>query len=297
VTRYSGRTPQPNQVAAVSRADLQAFARAKARPELVDIAARFGDDSVILSTLLARRLGLAEGDRLELSSPKGERALRVTAVTDAIGFFPVQYTYRQSKTFAIVEAASYPLIEPLAKPIGSDVVLTEPPDEKRDLLRQALVLPRPPGIRSGTGQVYEASRRRETDRDFLIFDLILVLTTVLAAAGVANQLVLAVHARRREIALLRVLGMTADQIRKMLLLEGAFVGLLGGTLAVLLGVPLGYASLAALKLVSAFEVHFELPIHYVLLTVAGAVVVAVLASIYPARRAADARSAEFVHYE
>ena len=127
--------------------------------------------------------------------------------------------------------------------------------------------------------------------------MILALTTVLAAIGIANQLVLAVHTRRREIALLRVSGMTVDQIKKMLLLEGAFVGLLGGTLAVVLGVPLGLGSLAALKLVSAFEVSFELPLHYVALTIAGAVAVAVIAALYPARRAGSARSAESVHYE
>jgi ABC-type antimicrobial peptide transport system permease subunit len=64
-----------------------------------------------------------------------------------------------------------------------------------------------------------------------------------------------------------------------------------------LGVPLGFASLAALKLVSAFEVHFALPPEYVLLTILGAVAVAVLAALYPARRAANVRSAESVQYE
>ena len=39
---------------------------------------------------------------------------------------------------------------------------------------------------SGSG--YEAARKRETDSDFLIFDVILLLTSVLAAVGVASQL-------------------------------------------------------------------------------------------------------------
>ncbi len=299
VTRYSGRTRQPNQVAALPREDLQALARAERRPELAELAAGFREDSVILSSLMARRLGLAAGDQLELSSPRGKRTLNVTAVTDALGFFPVRGTYRSSKTYAIVEAASYPLIEPFVSPIGSNLVLTDTSAARTpvNFIRLVGSLPTPPNVHASTGHVYELGRKSETNRDFLIFDLILVLTTVLAAIGVANQLILAVHTRRRELALLRVLGMTADQIRTMLLLEGAFVGLLGGTLAVLLGVPLGLASLAALKLVSAFEVHFALPFHYVLLTIVGAVAVAVLAAVYPARRAASAHSAEAVHYE
>jgi putative ABC transport system permease protein len=301
VTRFSGRTSQPNRVAAVPRAELLELARAKQRPDLVEIAQAFRDDSVILSTLMGRRLGLVAGDQLELSSSKGRRTLRVAAVTDALGFFPVRDTYRSSKTYAIVEAASYGLIEPFAGPIGSNLLLTDSGTaaggKERDLGQVVDRVPRPPGVHTASGAVYEADRRLETDRDFLIFDLILLLTTVLAAVGVSNQLILAVHTRRRELALLRVLGMTADQIRNMLLLEGAFVGLLGGTLAVALGVPLGFASLAALKLVSAFEVHFALPPEYVLLTILGAVAVAVLAALYPARRAANVRSAESVQYE
>ena len=59
----------------------------------------------------------------------------------------------------------------------------------------------------------------------------------------------------------------------------------------------GFGSLAALKLVSAFDVRFELPPHYIVLTIAGAVAVALLAALYPARRAAQAQSAESIHYE
>lgn len=300
VTRFSGRTPWPNPVSAVSRAELGAAARDLGRPELAAIADRFDESSVVLSTLMARRLGLAKGDRLELSSPAGTRALEVIAVSDAIGFVPMLDTYRNTKTYAVIEASNYPLIAPFAQPPGAALLLTE----SGSIAGQAIDWKRLYGqvaasrdVFATPGWAYEMARKRETNRDFLIFDVIILLTSVLAAVGVANQLILAVHTRRRELALLRVLGMTADQIRKMLLLEGAFVGLLGGTLAVALGVPLGFGSIAALKLVSAFEVNFALPWFYPLLTVAGAVCIALIAALYPARRAASTRSAEFIHYE
>ena len=60
---------------------------------------------------------------------------------------------------------------------------------------------------------------------------------------------------------------------------------------------LGFAAIGALKAVSAFEVDFALPPRYVLFTIAGSVVVAVLASLYPASRAAREGAAESVHYE
>jgi putative ABC transport system permease protein len=80
-------------------------------------------------------------------------------------------------------------------------------------------------------------------------------------------------------------------------LEGAFIGLVGGALAVMLGVPLGFAAIGALKAVSAFQVDFHLPLRYVVFTLAGSVVVAVVSSLYPASQAARADAAESVHYE
>lgn len=299
VARYSGRTPAPNAVSAVSADDLRALARARRDPELIAIAERFGPSSVILSRFMATRLGLGVGDRLRIASPQGERTLDVVAVTDAVGFVPLVDTYRSTKTYAVVEAASFEVLSSFAAPLGAALVLADPAataEAPRDWKR-ALEHDRPWWVYVDSGGAYERARVRETDRDFFIFDVILLLTTVLAAVGIANQLVLAVHARRREIALLRVLGMTGPQIRRMMLMEGAFVGLLGGTLAVLLGVPLGFGSIAALQLVSTFEVHFELPVHYAVLTVLGAVAVSLLAALYPARQAAQARSTESIHYE
>ncbi|MFT3768010.1 MAG: FtsX-like permease family protein [Minicystis sp.] len=91
--------------------------------------------------------------------------------------------------------------------------------------------------------------------------------------------------------------MTAGQVRRLVLMEGAFVGLLGGCLAALLGVPLSYTALGALRAVSGFDVHFALPPSYVILTVAGSVLISTLASLLPAVRAARANSAESVHHE
>src|SRR5262249_50736643 len=148
-----------------------------------------------------------------------------------------------------------------------------------------------------TGADYETNRIAGTERDFEIFDVILALTSILAAVGVTNQLALAVHARRREIALYRVLGMTTADVRTMIVLEGLFVGVLGGLLAVVLGVPLGYAAIGALKVVSAFTVAFDLPAKYPVLVVAGSTLLALVASLYPANRAARASCAESIHYE
>jgi putative ABC transport system permease protein len=295
----SGRTPWPNPVHAVVSSELVQWAEASGRPDLIAMARRLGPGRIILSKMMARRYHVAEGDAIELEGLGGKRLLTIVGVTDDVGYTPVIGPYRNSKTYGVIDAADGPLIAPYAAPLGSFVVLadSESPGVMPDWGALLASMPRARDVRRTTGEAFKADRVRETSRDFVIFDLILALTTVLAAVGIANQMVLSVHARQREIALYRILGMTVSQVRRLILMEGAFIGLLGGALAVLLGVPLGYAAIGALRVVSAFEVDFHLPVTYVAFTIAGAAVVSLLASIHPASRAVSTDSAESVHYE
>lgn len=297
VVRASTRTPWPNAVHAIERGGLARWARALGRPDLVAIADRFGPGTILLSRMMARRYGTSEGDFLEVSGKGGSRRLRVVGVTDDIGYALVFDAYRNGKTYGVIDEADADLIAPYTRPIGATAVVLDgerPNDPDFRALASPLFQDRAAaeklmrGLRVIPGDLYAGERVKETGRDFWIFDVILALTTVLAAVGVANQLGIFVHARRRELHLYRTLGMTVGDVRQVVLAEGAFTGLLGGTLAVLLGVPLGYATIGALRAVSAFDVSFALPARYVAFTLGGAVVVSVVAALYPARRAARA---------
>ena len=295
--RFTGRTPWPNSIHAAPAAELAALAEANGRPDVAALARRLGPGKIVLSPMMARRFRVDVGDALELSGRAGTRRLAIVAVTDGLGFTPDSAPYRNLKTYGVIDAADADLIAPYAEPLGAALVVANGgrPAVQRWLsgLRRAELA----DVRVVEASWYRWVRGRETDKDFVIFDLMLGLTSVLAAIGIANQLVLSVHARQRELALYRVLGMTAPQVRRLVLLEGGFIGLLGGALAALLGVPLGYAAVGALRTVSAFEVDFTLPPRYVLYTVVGSVLIAVTASLYPASQAARADAAESVHYE
>ncbi len=296
VIRATTRTPWPNAVHAIERGGLARWARALGRPDLVAIADRFGPGTILLSRMMARRFGVGDGDFLDVSGKGGSRRLRVVGVTDDIGYALVFDAYRNGKTYGVIDEADVDLIAPYVRPMGTSVIALDgerpnDPDFRalaapffEEHRREKLLR----GVRLIPGDLYAGGRVHETGRDFWIFDVILALTTVLAAVGVANQLGIFVHARRREIHLYRTLGMTAFDVRAVVLAEGAFTGLLGGALAVMLGVPLGYATVGALRAVSAFDVTFSLPLRYVLYTLGGSVVVSVVAALYPARRAAAA---------
>jgi ABC-type antimicrobial peptide transport system permease subunit len=259
--QFTGRTPWPNAVHAVPGRQLVEVAEALGRPELVAIAKRLGPGKIILSKMMARRYRVGEGDVLVIEGKGGTRTMEVVGVTDDIGYTPMVGPYRNSKTYGLIDHADWRLISPYVSPLGTVtmVVDRENPSGAKDFHVLGQSLPRDHQTQLLRGDFFEQDRVSETGRDFLIFDIILALTSLLAAVGVANQMVLSVRSRTREIALYRVLGMTSSQVRRLVVMEGGFIGLLGGGLAALLGVPLGYAAIGALKAVSAFEVEFDLP--------------------------------------
>jgi len=295
---FSGRTPWPNAISAVAASDLVMLAEASGRADLVLLARRLGPGKIVLSKLMARRYRVVEGDALELSGRGGTRSLEIVAITDGLGFLPIRAPYRNAKTFGVIDAADMDLIAPYADSIGANAVI---PDGRRPEVERWG--PRLRTVAYADRRLVEAAwyrrlRLRETDRDFVIFD---------SDPGADQRARRGRHRqtssssrcgpRAREIALYRVLGMTTQQVRRLVLLEGGFVGLLGGALAALLGVPLGYAAVNSLRAVSAFDVSFDLPPHYVLLTLVGSVLIALAASLYPAVRATRTDAAESVHYE
>jgi putative ABC transport system permease protein len=294
---FSGRTPWPNAVHAVVSSELQRMAELTGRPDVVDMARRFGPGKMLLSRMMARRYRVGAGDVMEIEGRGGKKAFEIVGVTDDLGYTPMIGPYRNGKTYGVIDAEDFPILAPYAEPMGWAVAIADPESPRPRYGRVLAGLPQGPRYIRFDGARLKADRIVETDRDFVIFDVMLFLTSVLAAIGIANQMLLSLHGRRREIALYRVLGMTAPEVRRLVVLEGGFIGLLGGGLAVLLGVPLGFAAIGALRVVSAFEVDFDLPPSYVLLTIVGAVVVSICASLHPASRAVGGSAAESIHYE
>ena len=141
------------------------------------------------------------------------------------------------------------------------------------------------------------ARVREIDRDFLIFDFIMLMTIVLAAVGVTNALLIQVHSRDREFSVLTTIGISRLQIAKLLLIEGAIIGLIGALLALILGHLLGMISVAFLGRFTLFEYRFVFSAGASLWIFALAVSTCCAAAMYPAVVAARPSTAEALHYE
>jgi putative ABC transport system permease protein len=115
-----------------------------------------------------------------------------------------------------------------------------------------------------------------------LFYVLLALSVVVSLFGMINTLVLSVFERTRELGMLRAVGMTRRQARRMIRHESVITALIGAAL----GLPLGIA-LAALvtESLSEFGVSFSLPVGTLVVFTLVAIAAGVLAAIAPARRA------------
>jgi putative ABC transport system permease protein len=136
------------------------------------------------------------------------------------------------------------------------------------------------------------------DRTFAITYALEAVAILVAMLGAANSLLALVLDRRREFGLLRFLGAAPAQIRRMVLIEAAFLGLL----ACLLGLALGFAlSLLLIYVVNKQSFGWTIQFHPPVTLLAGALsliwLATVAAGLYPARVAARLNPIDVVHLE
>ena len=135
-----------------------------------------------------------------------------------------------------------------------------------------------------------------------VYFLVLLLMVLIGAFNIVSTLVMVVMEKKKDIAILRSMGATQQSIRKIFLLKGFLIGVVGTILGVVLGLLVcGLISQYQFKLPDGVFLISTVPVRIYLsnfvLVAFASFVVCLLASIYPARQAAKLDPVEIIRYE
>ena len=125
-----------------------------------------------------------------------------------------------------------------------------------------------------------------------ILYVLLALSVLVSLFGIVNTLVLTVFERTRELGMMRAVGMTRRQVRRMIRYESVITALIGAVLGIVLGLVLG-----GLLVWRVDFIEFAAPTGQIVVFAIAALIVGVIAAIFPARRAAKLNVLRALQYE
>ena len=134
--------------------------------------------------------------------------------------------------------------------------------------------------------------------------LMLALIIAVAAFNTLSALVMVINDKRHDIAILQTLGLSNGRIRTVFLLQGLYNGVLGSLLGIILGLLLSWylndiLDLFGAHIVSGTEEGLPIIINFfqVTATAVAAILLTLVATLYPASQAAHVQPSEALRYD
>ena len=259
---------------------------------------------IVLGRELARALGVVEGEVIYLISPRG--------MISPVGHMPAMkrfriaglfetgmYEYDGALAFIHLKAAQY-LMRMGRSVTGIEMRVTDIYDARRIAER----------ILSELGPAYTAKDWMEMNRNFFsalklektMMFILLTLIVLVAAFNISSSLIMMVMEKTRDIAILKTMGATDASVRRIFILKGLAVGLLGTLLGGGSGVVLCLLlkRYEFVKLPSDVYYITTLPVQLewsmVLLIGLSTLIISLIATLYPAAQAAKLNPVEALRH-
>lgn len=137
-----------------------------------------------------------------------------------------------------------------------------------------------PQVEALTATEFKQDQRDQVNQILALIYALLALTVIVALFGIVNTLVLSITERTRELGMMRAIGTSRRQVRRMIRLEAVITAMIGGILGLVLGVGL---SILVTRSIDDFSLAFPVGTLIAVLVASG--LAGVLAAILPARRA------------
>ena len=236
------------------------------------------DGGVIIADSVAKERGLAVGDTLAMTFPRdGQQQLRV------VGVMADQSAQAMSTNY-ILSLGTYATHYSENVDATVYVALKDGVDAKQAQLALRAAVADFPNAAIRDQAEAAAGRASAIEQVISLITVLLGFAVLIALLGITNTLALSIVERTREIGLLRAVGMTRAQLRRMVRAEAVLVAAIAVIVGVALGLVLAAGTLTGLS--ADNPVLIRIPAVQLLAVVATAVLAGLAAGLAPARRAA-----------
>jgi putative ABC transport system permease protein len=241
-----------------------------------------------ISSYLSSKYGLKRGDTIELSTPAGKEKFLVrdtfSSYSTTSGFIYMDRKWLK-RFWGLDDATQLGLY--LKKEVNTDAFIRRlqrlTPEYSLDIMNNR-------ELRERVVSIF--------DRTFAITYAIEFISILVSLIGVVNTLLAIVLERKREISIIRYLGGSWKQIRSMLVISAGIVAVAGILLGTVMGLLMSVIFITVINKVSfGWEIHFHLPVFYLVLVTLVLFVTTLLAGLIPAGVARRIDPKRFVSFE
>ena len=247
-----------------------------------------GQQSVIVSEPFTYKHHVKAGDTLTLALGEKKPAFRIADVT---------YDYSSERGYILMDRDV--MLRYLPDPTPTNLAIFLQPGTHIEAERTKIQ-----GIAAGhhilmfSDKEIRGEAVRIFDRTFAITYALEAVAILVAVIGIAGALIALVIDRRREFGLLRFLGASSGQLRKLILVEAGLLGLFANVIGFVLGYFLSLILVFVINKQSfGWTIRFHWPVSVLLGALTVVYVATVLAGLYPARLAVRLNPLEVVHEE
>jgi putative ABC transport system permease protein len=245
-----------------------------------------GPDQVVLDEPTAKDHGWKVGTTLAMATKEGRSAdLRIVGLYDT----------SRSNTLSgfLADDRAYTRLSSTKE--ADFVLFSVTGDTAATVKRVNLDLQRKfPIVEAQTRKQFTNSTADQLNPLIIIFYVLLALSVVISLFGIVNTLILSIFERTREIGMLRAVGITRSQMRRMVRYESVITAAIGGVLGLIVGISFGWLMIKGLE---SEGLVFSLPVVQIVIFFLLSIVAGVISAVLPARRAARMDVLQALQYE
>lgn len=243
---------------------------------------------IIANGIFASQAGLSDGQAVTMDTPNGRRTYHVAGIGNDYLNAKLSTIYVSQDLLARDFNVTSDLLLMANRAPGADAAATT--------ARLQRLLADFPAFRLYEAREWRDEQLRTFDQTMVIFYALIAALALPSLLALINTLAISVLARTREIGMLRAVGATRRQIRRMVMAESLLLTFIGTAFGVVAGLWLGYALVVAMGAVG-WQMPWAFPWAGVVLTLVVGVVFGVLASVVPARSASRLNVVDALHHE